>query len=105
VPLEKIREYIDWTPFFSTWELKGKYPEIFLNENYGTEAKKIFDDANILLDKIIKENLLIAKGTIGIFPANSVNDDIEIYGDIDRELIIGVLHTIRQQIKKAKGET
>lgn len=104
VPLEKIREYIDWTPFFSTWELKGKYPEIFLNENYGTEAKKIFDDANILLDKIIIENLLIAKGTIGIFPANSVNDDIEIYGDIDRELIIGVLHTIRQQIKKAKGE-
>ncbi len=104
VPLEILRKYIDWTPFFISWELKGKYPEIFNNENYGTEAKKIFEDANNLLDKIISDNLLIAKGAIGIFPANANGDDIEIYGDIDRELLINELHTLRQQGKKAEGQ-
>ncbi len=104
VPLNILKNYIDWTPFFITWELKGKYPEIFDNEKYGAEAKKIFDDANLLLEKIISENLLTAKGTIGIFPANAVEDDIEIYGDTDRELLLATLHTLRQQSKKAAGQ-
>jgi len=104
VPLQTLREYIDWTPFFITWELKGKYPQIFDNEIYGLEAKKIFDDANKLLDRVIEENLLVAKGSLGIFPANAVNDDIEIYGDIDRELVVGSLFTLRQQGKKAEGQ-
>ncbi|HPN37553.1 MAG TPA: methionine synthase [Melioribacteraceae bacterium] len=104
VPLQTLREYIDWTPFFITWELKGKYPQIFDDEIYGLEAKKIFDDANKLLDRVIEENLLVAKGSLGIFPANAVNDDIEIYGDIDRELVVGSLFTLRQQGKKAEGQ-
>lgn len=104
VDLNILRNYIDWTPFFITWELKGKYPDIFNNENYGTEAKKIYDDANKLLDIVIANKLLTAKGVIGLFPANSVEDDIEIYGDIDRDLVLAVLHTLRQQNKKAAGQ-
>ncbi|MFH0734925.1 MAG: methionine synthase [bacterium] len=101
LPLDILREYIDWTPFFQTWELKGRYPEIFENENYGEEAKKIFTDANRLLDKIIEEKLLTAKGVIGLFPASAVGDDIEIYSDINKETVLTVLHTIRQQNKKS----
>ncbi len=103
-PLEKIREYIDWTPFFLTWELKGKYPAIFKNEKYGTEAKKIYDDANELLDKIIKEKLLKANGVFGLFPANTVAfDDIEIYTDETRKGVNRVLHTLRSQSEKSDG--
>ena len=83
---QTLRDYIDWTPFFMTWELKGKYPSIFEDKTVGTEAKKLFDDANKLLDQIINENLLIANGVIGLFPANSVGfDDIEIYSDESRQ--------------------
>ena len=104
-PLKEIAEYIDWTPFFLTWEFKGRYPKIFKNEKYGTEAKKLFDDANKLLDKIIKENLLTANGVVGIFPANSVNfDDIEIYSNEKRESTIKTLHTLRQQSQKSKNK-
>jgi len=103
--LEKLRDYIDWTPFFLTWELKGKYPSIFEDTKYGTEAKKLFDDANKLLDKIIIDKLLTANGVSGIFPANSVGfDDIEIYTDENRNGVKRVLHTLRQQNKKASGE-
>ena len=104
-PLTTLRNYIDWTPFFMTWELKGKYPSIFDDENVGTEAKKLFDDANKLLDKVIKEELLTSNGVVGLFPANSVGiDDIEIYTDESRSGVKKVLHTIRQQIQKSKGE-
>ncbi|MDF1612959.1 MAG: methionine synthase [Stygiobacter sp.] len=99
--LDEIKNYIDWTPFFLTWELKGKYPSIFENKDYGNEAKKLFDDANILLEKVIKEKLLTANGVIGIFPANSFEDDIEIYNE-NKTGIIGTLHTLRQQSQKAK---
>jgi 5-methyltetrahydrofolate--homocysteine methyltransferase len=103
--LEKLRDYIDWTPFFLTWELKGKYPSIFEDNKYGIEAKKLFDDANKLLDKIIDDKLLTANGVAGIFPANSIGfDDIEIYTDENRNGVKRVLHTIRQQNKKASGE-
>ena len=101
--LETLRAYIDWTPFFMTWELKGKYPSIFEDKNVGSEAKKLFDDANKLLDKIISEKLLTANGVVGLFPANSVGfDDIEIYSDESRTGVKRVLHTIRQQIQKSQ---
>ncbi|MFO7448168.1 MAG: methionine synthase [Ignavibacteriaceae bacterium] len=101
-PLEVLKKYLDWTPFFMTWELPGKYPAIFDNAKYGTEAKKMFDDANKMLDKIIEEKLLTANGVFGIFPANTINDeDIEIYNDEKRTGIKGVLHTIRSQEKKS----
>lgn len=103
--LKTLRNYIDWTPFFMTWELKGKYPSIIEDKNVGSEAKKLFDDANKLLDKIISEKLLTANGVVGLFPANSVGcDDVEIYTDESRTGVKRVLHTIRQQIQKSKGE-
>lgn len=100
-PLSEIRNYIDWTPFFLTWELKGKYPKIFENEIYGKEAKKLFDDANQLLDKVINEKFLTANGVVGLFPANSKDDDINIYNDQLRKDLLGKLHTIRQQTLKS----
>jgi 5-methyltetrahydrofolate--homocysteine methyltransferase len=100
-PLDKLREYIDWTPFFLAWELKGKFPAIFSNEKFGEEAKKLYDDANRLLDKIIKEKLLAANGVFGIFPANSTGDDIEVYTDETRKGVECILHTLRSQAKKS----
>ena len=101
-PIETLRKYIDWTPFFLTWELKGKYPAIFENEKYGVEAKKLYEDANKLLDKIISEKLLKANGVFGLFPANTVGcDDIEIYTDDTREGVKRVLHTLRSQTPKS----
>lgn len=98
--LSEIRNYIDWTPFFLTWELKGRYPAIFDNKNYGIEAKKLFDDANKLLDKIIEQKLLKANAVYGIFPANSVDDDIEVYVDESRKGLLASFHTLRQQLLK-----
>jgi 5-methyltetrahydrofolate--homocysteine methyltransferase len=102
--LEALRNYIDWTPFFLTWEMKGKYPSILENDKHGKEAKKLFDDANKLLDEIIAGNLLTANGVIGLFAANSEGDDIEIYSEESRDGEVNFLHTLRQQMKKAKGE-
>jgi len=99
-PLSEIRNYIDWTPFFLTWELKGRYPAIFENKDYGSEAKKLFDDANNLLDQIIEQKLLKANAVYGIFPANSVDDDIEVYVDESRNGLLASFHTLRQQLLK-----
>ncbi|RJP62796.1 MAG: methionine synthase [Ignavibacteriales bacterium] len=96
-PLEELRNYIDWTPFFLTWEMKGKYPAIFNDERYGGEAKKLFEDANKLLDKVITDKLLKAKAVLGLFPANSVGDDIEVYADASASKIVTTFHTLRQQ--------
>jgi 5-methyltetrahydrofolate--homocysteine methyltransferase len=101
--LEILKEYVDWTPFFLTWELKGKYPAIFDNAKFGVEARKLFDDANELLNKVVKEKLLRANGVFGIFPANSVCDDIEVYTDEARSEIRKALHTLRAQDKKSDG--
>jgi 5-methyltetrahydrofolate--homocysteine methyltransferase len=104
-PFEEIRKYIDWTPFFTTWELKGKYPVIFEDDKFGSEAKKLFDDANKLLDEVINKKSIIANGVFGLFAANSVGyDDIEIYSNEKREGVLTVLHTLRQQMKKSDGQ-
>lgn len=100
--LNVLRNYIDWTPFFQTWELHGRYPKILEDEVVGTEAKKLFDDAQRMLDRIIAEKWLVAKAVFEVFPANSVNDDtIEIYSHETGDKIYE-LHHLRQQIKKAK---
>jgi len=100
--LATLRNYIDWTPFFLTWSLAGKYPRILEDEVVGEQAKSLFNDANAMLDKIIEENSLQAKGVIGLFPANRVNDDVEIYTDGSRNQIQGVAHHLRQQTLKDK---
>jgi len=103
-PLEELVPYIDWTPFFHTWELRGSYPKIFNDKYVGTEAKKLYDDAQALLSKIVKEKLLQANAVIGFWPANSVGDDIELYTDESRKQILSRIHTLRQQSEKVKGE-
>jgi len=104
-PIKELKNYIDWTPFFQTWELKGKYPVIFDDPNVGREAKKLFDDANSLLDIITRESSLSANGVVGFFPANTVGfDDIEMYADEKRTGVKRVLHTIRQQMLKSDSQ-
>ncbi|RMG40007.1 MAG: methionine synthase [Candidatus Dadabacteria bacterium] len=105
-PLENLVEFIDWNPFFIVWELKGKYPDIFESARYGKEARRLFDDAREMLREIIEDNLLTAKGVIGLFSANSTeSDDIEIYTDDKRDTVVTVLHTLRQQLKKREGQS
>ena len=99
-----LRPYIDWTPFFRSWELHGRYPQILDDATAGAEAKKLFDDATALLDRIAGEKLLGIRGVAGIFPANSVGDDIFVYTDDSRATIRTVLHTLRQQQEKPAGE-
>jgi 5-methyltetrahydrofolate--homocysteine methyltransferase len=100
--LATLRNYIDWTPFFLTWSLAGKYPRILEDEVVGEQAQSLFNDANAMLDKIIEENSLQAKGVIGLFPANRVNDDVEIYTDESRSQVQGIAHHLRQQTLKDK---
>jgi len=102
--IEEISEYIDWTPFFRTWELAGKYPEILHDKVVGEHAANLFLDAKNLLNDIIKEKRLKAKAVFGIWPANSVEDDIEVYSDESRSEVIKVLHTLRQQNEKSEGQ-
>jgi len=103
-PLEELKRYIDWGPFFIAWEMKGNFPAILDDSKAGKEARKLFDDANKLLDKITCEKLLTAHGVAGLFPANSVGDDIEVYRDDSRKKTAVTLHTLRQQAKKRSGQ-
>lgn len=97
-------DYIDWTPFFIVWELRGKYPKILDDEVVGEEAHKLFDDAQSLLKRIVDEELLKARAVIGLFPANAVgDDDIEIYTDENRTDVLTVLHHLRQQTQQPFG--
>jgi 5-methyltetrahydrofolate--homocysteine methyltransferase len=104
IDLSVLINYIDWTPFFQTWELAGKFPKILEDEIVGAEAKKLFADANAMLNKIISEKWITANAVIGLFPANTVNyDDIEIYKDETRTKVIAINHNLRQQTQKAQG--
>ncbi len=99
-PLEELRSYIDWTPFFQTWELAGRYPKIFDDEIIGSEAKKLFNDANQMLDDVIAKKLLKAKGVIGFWPANAEGDDVV----VSSSGVENTFHFLRQQNEKAEGQ-
>ena len=104
IDLNLLLSYIDWTPFFRTWELHGKYPAILNDEVVGVAASSLFKDAEEMLHKIIEENWLQTKAVVGLFPANSVGDDIEIYKDEQRSEVIYTQRTLRQEAKKATGQ-
>ena len=102
-PIAEIREYISWVYFFLVWQLKGRYPEILNHPKMGEEARKLFRDANQMLDRIIEEKMLRANGVIGFFPANSVGDDIEVYADENRDKVITTFRNLRNQTQKENG--
>ena len=103
-PLAEIAGRIDWTPFFQAWELHGRYPKILTDGVVGEEAKKLFADAQTMLKRIIDEKWLEARAVIGLFPANSIDDDIEIYTDESRSKVAMTYHTLRQQTEKPPGK-
>jgi 5-methyltetrahydrofolate--homocysteine methyltransferase len=103
-PLAILREFIDWTPIFHAWGLKGVYPRILEHEEQGEQARQIFADANSLLDRIIEENLITARGVYGFFPASAVGDDIELYTDDTRETVLERFHFLRQQANREGSE-
>ncbi len=103
-PLATLRDYIDWTPFFHTWELKGVYPRIFEHPAHGAQARQIFNEANALLDLIIEKKLITARGVYGFFPASTVGDDVELYADDTRKKVLDRFHFLRQQSNKEGSE-
>jgi 5-methyltetrahydrofolate--homocysteine methyltransferase len=103
VPLSELIPLIDWSPFFMSWELKGKYPAIFTDPVVGEEAKKLHDDALAMLDEVSRAGGLVAKGVYGFFAANSVGDDIVLFTDESRTTELGRVHTLRQQWER-KGQ-
>jgi 5-methyltetrahydrofolate--homocysteine methyltransferase len=104
ISLSTLKKFIDWSPFFLTWEMRGKFPAILESPKWGKEANSLFADAQCLLDRICAENLLHAHAVLGLFPANSTeSDDIEVYDSVDDKRVIATVHTLRQQgIKRAK---
>ncbi len=103
-PLARLREFIDWTPFFHTWGMKGIYPRILEEGEKGAEATKLFRDGNALLDKIIAEKLIAARGVYGLFRANAVGDDVELYTDETRGEVVERFHFLRQQANREGSE-
>jgi 5-methyltetrahydrofolate--homocysteine methyltransferase len=104
-PLATLRDYIDWTPFFHTWELRGVYPRILEHEKYGEQARQIFAEANALLDVIVDKKLITARGVYGLFPANAVGDDVELYADAGRSQVLDRFHFLRQQAQKNPSDS
>jgi 5-methyltetrahydrofolate--homocysteine methyltransferase len=102
--LATLREFIDWTPFFHAWELKGVYPRILDDKEQGAQARMIFTEANALLDRIIAEKLLTARGVYGFFPASAVGDDVELYTDEARTKELERFHFLRQQANREGSE-
>ena len=102
-PLAELLPYIDWSPFFHTWELNGRYPGIFEHPTIGAKAKELFADAQQLLTRIVDEKLLTAKGVYGLFAACSIGDDIELYPDASKKGVLATIHTLRQQGEKPQG--
>jgi 5-methyltetrahydrofolate--homocysteine methyltransferase len=103
-PLETLRQFIDWTPFFHTWELKGVYPRILEDEKQGAQARQIFAEANALLDRMIAEKRITARGVYGFFAANAVGDDVELYADGAHQNPLDRFHFLRQQAQKEGSE-
>ena len=103
-PLATLREFIDWSPFFHTWGLKGIYPRIFDHKEQGAQARQIFAEGNALLDRIIEKKLITARGVYGFFPANAVVDDIELYTDGTRQKVLESFHFLRQQANREGNE-
>ena len=102
--LKTLVDYIDWSPFFHTWELRGRYPAIFEDKMVGNQARELFDDAQKLLDDIIANNSLTARGVFAFWPAHSVGDDVQVYRDQDRKEKLATFHFLRQQIQKPAGQ-
>jgi 5-methyltetrahydrofolate--homocysteine methyltransferase len=103
-PLGELREYIDWQPFFNAWEMKGKFPDILNSPASGEAARKLWDDAQAMLDRLIAEKWVRASGVLGLFPANTVNDDdIEVYTDESRSTVLTTLRELRQQTEHRAG--
>jgi 5-methyltetrahydrofolate--homocysteine methyltransferase len=102
--LATLREFIDWTPLFHTWELKGVYPRILDDPQQGEQARQIFAEANALLDRIVKEKLLTARGVYGFFAANAAGDDVELYADGNRAELLDRFHFLRQQVNREGSE-
>ena len=103
-PLEELVPLIDWSPFFHTWELRGRYPGIFDDPYVGKQARELYDDARRLLDEIVAKRLLTARAVYGFHPANSVGDDIELYPDEARASVLTTFHSLRQQARKPAGQ-
>jgi 5-methyltetrahydrofolate--homocysteine methyltransferase len=101
--LAELVPFIDWSPFFHTWELRGVYPKILQHEKHGEEARKLFADAQKLLDEIVGKKLIQPKAVYGFFPANRIGDDVELYTDESRSKVMTTLHFLRQQIEKGDG--
>ena len=104
-PLEELIDTIDWSPFFSTWEMKGKYPDILEDPVKGEEAKKLLADAHALLKKLTDEEIIQVKGVVAIHPANSIGDDVEIYADTERHGLLATAYFLRQQSPKSQGQS
>ena len=104
-PLAELVPYIDWTPFFHAWELRGSYPKILEDKRYGERARELLADAEALLARMVDEHLVRAKAVYGFFPDNRVGDDIQLYRDDTRKSVLATLHTLRQQQEKAGGQT
>src|SRR5258706_2546492 len=102
-PVDELRDYIDWSPFFATWELVGKFPAILDDAKYGPAARSLFNDAQAMLGRIASERWLSASALFGFWPANSDGDDILVYGDESRTRPLAVLHTLRQQLARREG--
>jgi len=103
-PLEQIVPFIDWSPFFHTWELKGVFPRILDDPSVGAQARKLHEDAQRLLERIVSRRSLRAHAVYGFWPANSVGDDIEVYADESRSRTLTLFHTLRQQSEKRAGQ-
>jgi len=102
--LRTLAEYIDWSPFFHAWELRGRYPAIFEDPKIGKHARELFDDAQKLLDRIVAKNLLVARGVHAFWRANSVGDDVDLYADDDRAKKLATFYFLRQQMQKPAGQ-
>ncbi|MBX7246694.1 MAG: methionine synthase [Candidatus Sumerlaeaceae bacterium] len=104
LPLSELVPFIDWSPFFHTWELRGRYPNIFDDATVGEKARELFDDAQKLLKEIVDNKLIKARGVYGLFPANSVGDDVELYTDESRKSVLTTFHFLRQQLERPAGQ-